>query len=72
MAIIGGTPESCGASWNPEDKCWLFPDGSCLVVPEWDKYIPNRDYRWRGLPFILIGAWLVLLVLIVILVWEKR
>lgn len=65
---IGGTPSSCGASWNPEDRCWLFPGGECTVVPDWDKYIPEEAAK--GIAF---GYWpLVLIGVIVIAVLFLR
>jgi len=62
---IGGTPWSCGCSWNPEDRCWLCPDGSCTVVPDWDEYIPTEAKK-PSYRLLVIAAVVVIAVILVL------
>jgi len=46
--VVGGTPQSCGYSWDEELQGWVGPSDDSPFVPagekpEWDKFIPGGD-----------------------------
>jgi len=46
--VVGGTPQSCGYSWDDDLQGWVGPSDDSPFVPagdkpEWDKFIPDGD-----------------------------